>query len=344
MKVLELFTITLLYCTSIVYGLSNVRLLKETKRNGQNGIIKLTDKNFKRVLEGPRDSYIILLLTATHPAVGCKVCEEINPEYDVIAESWFHAHPDGINDGKKGLFFSKSDFIDGDNQELFKFFQVSNVPIFIVYKPTDKAGPESLTEYSMLNMPGVNKGKERIQLFINSISHHFQLNNFVIYEPINWGSRIITILGVSGIVLLLMKYRNLVKSVLLSKILWAIFSCLFIIIMCNGYMFNKIRGAPYAGGNEKTVEYFKNGMQEQFAIETQIVSFIYSTLGVAVLLLIKFVPFSLKFYEKKNKEHTAVLAYLGMSILFLVAIFIFYSALIRVFRMKYSHYPFKLGK
>lgn len=58
-----------------------------------------------------------------------------------------------------------------------------------------------------------------------------------------------------------------------SKIIWEILTLGTVIVMCSGYMWNQIRGAPYSGvGAGGKVEYFAGGFQNQFVAETQIVS------------------------------------------------------------------------
>lgn len=58
-----------------------------------------------------------------------------------------------------------------------------------------------------------------------------------------------------------------------SKIVWELMTLAVVIVMCSGYMWNQIRGAPWAGrGQNGKVEYFAGGFQNQYAAETQIVA------------------------------------------------------------------------
>ncbi|KAL6944306.1 hypothetical protein ACO0RG_001039 [Hanseniaspora osmophila] len=339
------------YLATLGQCLSNERLLKEAKK-GRNNVIKLTDKNYKRVLQGARDSYLVVFLTATQDSIGCSLCQAMEPEYDILAESWFKTHPKGENtlknDGdKKGLFFAKADFSAGDNHEVFQHFQAQQVPMMVVFSPTQDTSLQTINTFQQINIPAqAQPGDPRIQMLINSFQHYFELENYVIYKPVNYGSKIVTGLSCLASIFLLRKFKTIVSQIVFSKTLWGLTSCLFITVMCNGYMFNKIRKTPYAGngGSNGQVQYFQPGMQTQYAIETQIVTFLYGTLGLLTLFLIKFVPKISNYYENKKQFYNSALSYMLTAGVLLFLIFFFSSGLMFVFRMKYPQYPFKLLK
>lgn len=71
----------------------------------KNGMLQLTDNLYDELTTGPRDYYAVVLLTALDPRIGCQLCREFQPEYDLLAKSWNRKHKNG-----DGLFFAEMDF------------------------------------------------------------------------------------------------------------------------------------------------------------------------------------------------------------------------------------------
>lgn len=61
-------------------------------KEGESGPIYLTDRTFEKVVNGPREYDILVLLTATGPQYGCTFCRVFDPEYKLVAQSWHKAH------------------------------------------------------------------------------------------------------------------------------------------------------------------------------------------------------------------------------------------------------------
>ena len=107
---------------------------------------------------------------------------------------------------------------------------------------------------------------------------------------------------------------------------------MFIIHMSSGAMWNRIRGAPYAGRSQDgRPELFAGGSQSQYQIETQIVSLVYAVLAVCMVVMIKHVP------KIQNVSTQRLAVYVGMGVFLSV-----YSWLISIFSFKNGGYPFKL--
>ena len=85
-------------------------------------------------------------------------------------------------------------------------------------------------------------------------------------EPIDW-SRYITI--ATGVLSALLAARFL-SPVIQSKWTWAAGTVIVSLVMTSGYMFTRIRGVPYTGGNGNWIA---QGYQNQFGQEVQVVSF-----------------------------------------------------------------------
>ncbi|CCH40604.1 Magnesium transporter protein 1 [Wickerhamomyces ciferrii] len=306
---------------AVTNALSASNLFKHKEKSKSN-VIKLTKNNYERILEGPRDSYILLLLTATNPQVGCTICQQLSPEFDKLADSWFSDHPDGDN-----LFFARSDFADG-YREIFQAFQLNNVPRLYLYSPT-----EDTTKFNenlqQLPVPGNNLGQE-----LAAVLSELTEKDVKIYEAVPYGSILITAIFTFCSVLLLKKNFSSVSTVFSNKPLWGGLTVFSILVFITGYMFNAIRGMPYARTlPDGRAEYFVSGQQAQLGAETQIMSFIYAILAFSFVSLVTRVK-----YIKNEKVQFIAVAIIVFIIL------VVYSALFLIFKFKSPGYPYQLLK
>jgi len=316
---MKLTLIALTFFLALTNALSAPNLLKHKEKSKSN-VIKLTKNNFERILEGPRDSYILLLLTATNPQVGCSICQALSPEFEKIADSWFLDHPDGDN-----LFFAKSDFADG-YREIFQAFQLNNVPRLYLYSPT--GDHVAFNEgFEQLPIPNGNLAMEVAQTLKDATQ-----KNIKVYEPIAYGNIIITALFTFFSVLLLKKNFSSVTAVLTNKPLWGGITVFSILLFNTGYMFNAIRGVPYARPTQDGgAEYFARGQQQQLGAETQILSFVYGILAFCSVTLATRVK-----SIGNEKVQFVVIAILTLVII------LTYSSLFTIFRFKSPGYPYRL--
>lgn len=84
-------------------------------------------------------------------------------------------------------------------------------------------------------------------------------------EPVDW-SRYITI--ATGILSALLAVKFL-SPVIQSKWSWAAGTVIVSLVMTSGFMFTRIRGVPFTGGNGNWIA---QGYQNQFGQEVQVVS------------------------------------------------------------------------
>lgn len=71
----------------------------------KNGLLQLTDTLYEELTTGPRNYTAVVLLTALEARIGCQLCRDFAPEFDLLAKSWNSAHK-----GPDGLFFGELDF------------------------------------------------------------------------------------------------------------------------------------------------------------------------------------------------------------------------------------------
>lgn len=86
-------------------------------------------------------------------------------------------------------------------------------------------------------------------------------------DPIDW-SRYITI--AAGILAALLTFK-FISPVLQSRWTWAAGTVIISLVMTSGFMFTRIRGVPFIGGDGN---FIAGGHQNQFGQEVQIISFI----------------------------------------------------------------------
>lgn len=292
--------------------------------------IAVTNDNYEAILNGPRDYHLLLLLTSEAPQINCVLCREFVPDYNLVATSWFKDHPKGVpqtDDASQGadVYFLTSEFVESRN--LFDLFQLNNIPKLYHFGPSTDARPNAfVTQFDeYLFFQGDHKE------MIASWAGHSTGHKFQIHIPPNY-TRIATNAFVTfTVAMLVYKFFPQFQSFVGSKALWGGLSLIAVLLLTSGYMFNQIRGVPYfrEHGNGR-VEYFAPGQQSQFGVETQILSFVYGSLSVLVVALIKKAP------QIKN-SHVNLIAVVVSSAL----VFFFYSLLLSIFGAKGTGYPYQ---
>ena len=123
-----------------------------------------------------------------------------------------------------------------------------------------------------------------------------------------------------------------VQKIIQNKHVWAAMTIFFILVFTCGYMFCQIRKTPYVANNGRGgVSYVAGGFQNQFGVETQIVSTLYALLALSTLALSISVP------RIKDRYKQMLAVWLWSSL-----IYVTFGILLHLFRTKHSGYPFKL--
>lgn len=71
--------------------------------------IDLDDSSYDDLTSKPRDYYVAVVLTATEARFGCLLCRELQPEWELIAQSWNK----GSKPNELKLLFGTLDFVNG---------------------------------------------------------------------------------------------------------------------------------------------------------------------------------------------------------------------------------------
>ncbi|MCJ1310837.1 oligosaccharyl transferase subunit ost3/OST6 [Agyrium rufum] len=287
--------------------------------------MKLDDKSMADLTSTPRDYSTIVLLTALEARFGCQICKEFQPEWDVLAKSWLR----GDRKGESRLLFGTLDFVDGKNT--FQKFMLQTAPVLFFFPPT--SGPNAKNDGQPVRYD-FTTGSSSAEMVRDWVARQLQEGAKApeIYRPFNWMKLIITVTIVLGLLTVAFVASPYVLPVIQNRNLWAAISLIIILLFTSGHMFNHIRGVPYISGNGKGgITYFAGGFQNQFGMETQIIAAMYGILSFATIALALKVP---RMSDPKSQQF-AVIAWA-------LIMFVMYSFLLSVFKIKNGSYPFSL--
>lgn len=108
MRFLSLFTQLLLPLSALAAKKAPSQDRFHTFR-AQGSPLKLDDASFNELTSAPRDYAVAVLLTALEPRFGCQMCQEFQPEWNLLAKSWTK----GDKDAESRTIFATLDFVDG---------------------------------------------------------------------------------------------------------------------------------------------------------------------------------------------------------------------------------------
>jgi hypothetical protein len=111
MRWLQLLTASLLPLTALAAKKSTGDRFKDFRAKTASGPLKLDDPTYTQLTKAPRDYSVVVLLTALGARFGCQLCQEFQPEWEVLAKSWSK----GDKKGDSRLIYGTLDFEDGKN-------------------------------------------------------------------------------------------------------------------------------------------------------------------------------------------------------------------------------------
>ncbi|KAM0252958.1 hypothetical protein ACHAP5_000821 [Fusarium lateritium] len=286
--------------------------------------VKLKDSTYRTLTSTPRDYSVAVVLTAIDARFNCQLCREFQPEWNLLAKSWVK----GDKAAESRLIFGTLDFLDG--KEIFSSLGLTTAPVLLMFPPT--TGPHASQSADHLRYD-FSTGGATAEVVHSWIARHMpDRPHPKVKRPVNyvkWVSVVTTIVGITTGAFLLWDY---ILPIVQSRNLWAALSLMTILLFISGHMFNHIRKVPYVTGDGKGgISYVSPGFQQQLGLETQIVAALYGVLSFCAITLAIKVP---RIADSKTQQ-VAVIAFGG--ILFLV-----YSFLLSVFRVKNGGYPFSL--
>ncbi|WWC60794.1 uncharacterized protein I303_103370 [Kwoniella dejecticola CBS 10117] len=290
--------------------------------NSKDGIIKLDSASYEELLASDREYSVSVVLTALPAQFKCQPCHDFDPAFHQVAASW-RRKPRHVRDGH---FFAQLDFADG--QAVYQQLGLSSAPT-VQFHPA-LAGPNKSNKLSVityeLNRNGLTAPP--LHAFLNNLTPE----GFAFYKPINPINYIAIPASILAIGLSLYSMRKIIVPLVQSRLIWGTFSIILILTFTSGYMWNKIKNAPYvAAGPNGQISWIAGGYSNQLGLESQVVGGIYGILAFSIVALTLLIPAQ----SSPAKQRVGVYLWLAM----LVVVF---SLLIKLFRMKNGGYPFAL--
>ncbi|KAI9642971.1 oligosaccharyl transferase subunit ost3/OST6 [Ciborinia camelliae] len=286
--------------------------------------LKLDDSIYGKLTSAPRDYSVVVLLTATESRFGCQLCHEFQPEWDLLSKSWVK----GDKQGESRLLYGTLDFMNG--KSTFQSLGLQTAPVILLFLPT--TGPHA----SKINDPiryDFTSGAQSAEEVHSWIARHLtDRPHPPVKRPFNWIPVIAITTTILGTITFLSVAWPYILPIVQNRNVWAAISLISILLFTSGHMFNHIRKVPYVAGDGKGgVSYIAGGFSTQYGLETQIIAAMYGLLSFATISLALKVP---RIADPKIQQ-VAVLVWSGV-------IFVMYSFLLSVFRMKNGGYPFWL--
>lgn len=322
----------LLMLVQLSWAITYEKALESTEKDG---LLHLTDKNYKKMLKND-DFSLVIFFTADDPRVGCNLCQQFSPEYKSMvyqySQNLKNSDPNTYNpiddeDDKSRVIFAYADFMSA--RTYFELMQMRSVPRLFYYEPGK--GPRMTAfndEYVFLsteNLVGCQRwiAQNVPKLTVSSLQ----------FTPEPAKSMFFTSLVLLGLVAFVAyKFRSHVATVIKNKTLWLAFCFGLIILFISGHMYNEIRHTEsYKKDKNGVIMYFATGHNTQYGAETQIMSIVYGLLTFSVTAILKFLP---TMTDAKKRALGSVVA--------CVAIFFVYSYMIEAYRIKSPNYPLHL--
>ncbi|KXT15314.1 hypothetical protein AC579_2815 [Pseudocercospora musae] len=322
MRVIQFLTASLLPMMALAAKKSPEERFNEAISKSQP--VKLDDKAYDQLTRAPRDYSVAVLLTALDARFGCALCNEFQPEWELLAKSWTK----GDKSKESRLVFATLDFHDG--KQTFQSLQLQTAPVMLLWHPT--TGPHAKPDKPMERLD-FNTGINRADPVHKWLSRNLpDRPHPPLHRPVNYVKIAITITAVLGVVTFFAVAAPYILPILQNRNLWAAVSLIAVLLFTSGHMFNHIRKVPYVAGDGKGgVSYFAGGFQNQFGLETQIIAAIYGVLAFATISLALKTP---RIQDPKTQQ-IAVIIWGGV-------ILAVYSFLLSIFRVKNGGYPFWL--
>uniref|UniRef100_A0A0L0NXI0 Uncharacterized protein n=1 Tax=Candidozyma auris TaxID=498019 RepID=A0A0L0NXI0_CANAR len=326
------FLLLVAWCWTAMAAYTDEEMQKLVSLKGRNSVIEIRDDNFEKFLYGDRDYHLILYMASDSPQLNCLLCREVHPLYKTVATSWTHFHPHGfseeekLEEGRTNIYFLESDFVN--NKKLFQLMQLDSIPKIYHFPPS--APGAKLNSFLHNNSQYQFYQGDHTTLIAQWVREIVGVP-VEIHIPLDWSKVAMNAAVTFALVMLIRRYSNYALAVVKSSYVWGTLSSGAILMFLAGYMFNQIRLAPFVRENNGGIEYLAASPQNQYGLETQLVSSMYGFLGLMFVLLATKVP-------KINNSKVQLLAVVVVTGLIYVA----YSVYVSLFSFKSRGYPYKL--
>ncbi|RPA88944.1 hypothetical protein L873DRAFT_1823719 [Choiromyces venosus 120613-1] len=287
------------------------------------GIVRLTDALYTEFTSAPRNYSAVVLLTALDQRFSCALCQEFQPEYELLAKSWVAKHK-----SSDGLFFGELDFADA--KATFQKLQLTTAPILYLFPPStgDNVDVAHIETPYQFDFTQYGVPAEAVAHFISQHTSHTP----PVVRPFDYVKFGTMAGGVLVAIAVLSIAFSIIKPIIYSRNLWAAISLIAVLLFTSGHMFNHIRHVPYVVNDGRGgVSYVAPGFSNQFGLETQIVAVLYALLAFATISLAMKAPR----IEDPTGQKAAILIWNAV-------LLVGFSFLMSLFKQKNGGYPFFL--
>ncbi|PIK48722.1 putative tumor suppressor candidate 3 [Apostichopus japonicus] len=281
----------------------------------KRAVIKMNGDKYRQFVRmAPRNYSVIIMFTAMQPQRQCSVCQNVNDEFQIVANSWIYS-PSYSNK----LFFASVDYDEAP--DVFNAMKVTAAPSIMHFPPKGK--PKKNDVYDMQRL-GI-----QAEVMVKWVTERTDIQ-IRIFRPPNYSGTItlgVLMLMVAGF--LYFRRNNL--EFLYNKTMWGVAALSIVFAMTSGQMWNHIRGPPYAHRNPQNgqVSYIHGSSQGQFVAETHIILLLNCAVTVGFIMMNKN-PISEGDVRKRR-----VLTVIGLGL-----VVFFFSLILSIFRAKYRGYPY----
>ncbi|XP_065213399.1 magnesium transporter protein 1-like isoform X3 [Planococcus citri] len=293
---------------------SKIQLLKDL--SGKHYVLKLNGVKFREYVKTKmRDYSFVVLFAALANHRRCTICGTVHEEFELAAKS-FRMMQGGISDK---LFFGSVDF--DQSADVFRIMNVNSVPSIMFFPSSRNA------KHDILDMQRFGYSAEVIAKWLTERSG---IDFKILRPPVFFGTAgLLSLLFVGSIVIYFRCETNV--GVFTNRTIWGITSIAFCLIMTSGQMWNHMRSPPFITRNPSGgVNYVLPSSHSQLIGETYMVFLLNAGIVVSVIVLIDHAYADMPF--RKNKI-------LSISCILVAALF--FNAILTIFKMKASNYPYR---
>ncbi|KAF4576579.1 OST3/OST6 family protein [Pleurotus pulmonarius] len=280
-----------------------------------NGLINLDGNTFDLLTSPKRNWSASIQFTAMDQRRRCAPCREFDPSWVEVAKAWSKTP----KEQRDQHFFATLDF--DNSQVTFQKLGLQSAPVVFVYPAAE--GPRQLPSgRTTPSKYDFSHGFEAGPL-AEHLSNHTPIP--IPYKPpFDYAGWALTAVGGLACLLTL----RFISPILQSRWTWAAGSIVTMLVMVSGFMFTRIRGSPFTGGDGSWIA---AGYQNQYGQEVQVIAMIYGILAATIVILIVQTPKQ----TSPNRQRLQIYAFTAANLLV-------YSILVTIFRVKNRGYPFKL--
>ncbi|GMT21043.1 hypothetical protein PFISCL1PPCAC_12340, partial [Pristionchus fissidentatus] len=276
----------------------------------------------------PRNYSMMVMFTALSTSVNCPICKPAYDEFFILANSYRYAHADS-----RSLYFAIVDYEEAPN--VFQQMNLNTAPILYHFGPklTGKKKPEQMD----FQRHGFDA--DAMARFVHDQTEH----SIRVLRPPNYAAPVIILLLAMLVLGLLYMRRNNLEF-LYNRTFWATVCVGMTFVFMSGQMWNHIRGPPFfmTNPNTRETQYIHSSTQYQLVGETYIVACLYAAITFGFILMndsavLENIKEALKSRKSTSALSTPPYAWVSIG---LAMVAFFFSALLSVFRSKYSGYPY----